>query len=57
MSIQDGKENYHTFLKKIKKFPGLRNGPETGNGSVLVAEVFPVADHDVGEELARSGGV
>lgn len=44
------------FLKKSKNFPGLRNGPETRGASVLVAEVFPVADHDVGEELSGGGG-
>ena len=40
------------FLKKIKKFsrPPERAGDR--GASVLVAEVFPVADHDVGEELS-----
>ena len=57
MSIQDDKENVNTFLKKIKKFsrPPERAGDR--GASVLVAEVFPVADHDVGEELSVVGGV
>ena len=44
------------FLKKIKKFsrPPERAGDR--GASVLVAEVFPVADHDVGEELSGGGG-
>ena len=43
------------FLKKIKKFsrPPERAGDR--GASVLVAEVFPVADHDVGEELSGGG--
>ena len=57
MSIQDDKENVNTFSEKIKKFsrPPERAGDR--GASVLVAEVFPVADHDVGEELSGGGGV